>query len=300
MSRKPRRVSAGFTLVELLVVIGIIAVLVGILMPALQRARSQAQITNCGSNLRNLGNAVNMYAAENRGHLPQYLQPGGAWLWDLDKDTRDALREVRRLARDAVLPLLPEQNVDNLWDFTPDYAVIGYFWLVKRNGPAAAQVPQLLAFRNYVDRFKVPQPPPSMPAAMAVRMPKNSTDYEVATDPVCKYELQDKVWTVKGGHSEAHVTPHLDKTGKPRGANIVFLDGHVEFRQYNGTTGSGNLMIKRTTLPGSSTTDRVLVLTCEHIDARSAEGHRAGASHGALDSGSSGGPGISGQRRNDG
>ena len=242
----------GFTLVELLVVIGIIAVLIGILMPALQRARSQAQITQCGSNLRNLGNAIAMYAAENRGHLPQYPQNDGAWLWDMDYDTRDALVKYGASRETMYCPSYPEQNVDGLWNYGSDFAVIGYFWLVKRNGPAATKVPQQLAFRNYVDRFKVPEPWKNMPAAMATRMPKHSTEYEMATDPVVKYEQQDAVWTVKGGHNEAHVTPHLNKNGKPRGANIVFLDGHVEFRPYNGTTGAGNLMIKRTTLPGSA------------------------------------------------
>jgi prepilin-type N-terminal cleavage/methylation domain-containing protein/prepilin-type processing-associated H-X9-DG protein len=63
----------AFTLVELLVVIGIIAVLVALLLPSLNRAREQARRTNCLSNLRQIGAAILMYAQANEGEtVPLY------------------------------------------------------------------------------------------------------------------------------------------------------------------------------------------------------------------------------------
>ena len=74
----PRR--RAFTLVELLVVIGIIALLIAMLLPALNRARESSRTVACLSNLRQFANAVAMYSAEQRGYILPYQTPEfGHW-----------------------------------------------------------------------------------------------------------------------------------------------------------------------------------------------------------------------------
>jgi prepilin-type processing-associated H-X9-DG protein/prepilin-type N-terminal cleavage/methylation domain-containing protein len=65
-----RQKNKAFTLVELLVVIGIIALLVSILLPALQKARSAAETVHCASNMKQLAQGVIMYATDEHGFYP--------------------------------------------------------------------------------------------------------------------------------------------------------------------------------------------------------------------------------------
>lgn len=77
MPRKPSTSGrSGFTLVELLVVIGIIALLISILLPSLNRARQYANLIKCQSNLRQIGMAVRVYASENQDYAPWGDAPG--------------------------------------------------------------------------------------------------------------------------------------------------------------------------------------------------------------------------------
>ncbi|MFH1881341.1 MAG: type II secretion system protein [Planctomycetota bacterium] len=96
--RESGRFLTGFTLIELLVVIAIIALLMAILMPALQRVKKQAEGVTCQSNLRQWGTIFAMYTDDNEGYFPERKSGGdayGRWM--------DSMREYYITAEDIRL-----------------------------------------------------------------------------------------------------------------------------------------------------------------------------------------------------
>jgi prepilin-type N-terminal cleavage/methylation domain-containing protein len=226
-SRRSSR--GGFTLVELLVVIGIIALLVAILMPALSRSREQAIRTQCASNIRQWGAAFQMYANANRGSFPYNGKrevwcpvPGRHLSWNSSivqyffDEYLIKNRSLSQRERDNIL-FCPSQDwhreITNDTDLQG--GLVGYFVLPHRDPT------------DMVDNGMNYKPPGFPEGEGWVTKKKLAQEFKLA--PI----VTDMQQFSGSSNSWARFSSHLNKkTGKPVGGNFLFEDGHVAWYDF--------------------------------------------------------------------
>jgi prepilin-type N-terminal cleavage/methylation domain-containing protein/prepilin-type processing-associated H-X9-DG protein len=150
----PRK--AGFTLIELLVVIAIIAVLIGLLLPAVQKVREAANRMACSNNLEQLGLAAHHYQATHGKLPPGYLGP----LYN--EDPGPYAGNIQFVAVHVyLLPYLEEQNIHNQLQINFDVKSLGQNWWKNQTNWTLAQkqikvfhCPSVLPYRPTVGLTK--------------------------------------------------------------------------------------------------------------------------------------------------
>jgi prepilin-type N-terminal cleavage/methylation domain-containing protein/prepilin-type processing-associated H-X9-DG protein len=244
--------SRGFTLIELLVVISIIAVLMGILMPALTKVREQAKRQTCGMRIRQHVLALNMYAGENDTKLP-LPTTSGAWLQDVAINTVHFMLGTGMTREMFYCPsnTIHQKRNDLFWKYnnkswdpqqkrftnftSSSFVVSGYCFILQTtsgNRPAIVSYPSDSTKKQWVKS--------TMDSQQSVR--------EVVVDSTMGIPSSGKKYgrefvNVPGGiYAESGVydrTSHLTNKGEPAGGNIGFLDGHTEWRAFEPEIKSG-------------------------------------------------------------
>jgi len=228
--RKPEKI--GFTLVELLVVIGVVAVLLAILIPALSRVRQTSRSTTCQSNLRTLAASMSMYCLDNVQAFPFPTTTfGETVLWFNAVDKYLAAKQGREGATGVALTRSYKRFKQcpswmNFGDAKRDGAqdpiveAARFFkmnLLLRRNN----HPPRVVVSGGSVTRLDHARVPEVKEAARHV-MIGDGVSLDMVPNVVDQYESNSFAMEV---NEDSESGPGLRHFG---GANILFVDGHVE------------------------------------------------------------------------